>query len=188
MKKIPTLFVRNFDEHHNKTITREVAPCMEWVLAGEGVATIKIDGSCCAIIDGRFYRRYDAKKGKQPPANAISCCDPDPVTGHWPHWLPVEENDPGAKWFLEAYRNAENITDGTYEAIGPHFQNNPYHLERDTLVRHGIYEVEVERSFEGIRNFLDNHVIEGLVFWKDDEPWCKIKRSDYGLLWPIHLT
>lgn len=185
MKKIPTLFVRNFDEHHNKTITREVTPGMEWVFAGEGIATIKIDGSCCAIIDGKFYRRYDAKKGKQPPANTIPCCDPDPVTGHWPHWLPVEENDPGAKWFLEAYRNAEDTGDGTYEAIGPHFQNNPYHLEKDTLIRHGIYEVEVERSFEGIRNFLENHVIEGLIFWKDNEPKCKIKRSDFGFIWPL---
>lgn len=54
MKKIPTLFVRKFDEHHNKTITREVTAGMEWVLAGEGVATIKIDGSCCAMIDGNL--------------------------------------------------------------------------------------------------------------------------------------
>lgn len=32
------------------------------VLEGEGFATEKIDGSCCVIIDGVFYKRYDAKQ------------------------------------------------------------------------------------------------------------------------------
>ena len=26
---------------------------------------------------------------------------------------------------------------------------------------------------------------EGIVFWKDGEPQCKIKRSDFGFEWPI---
>ena len=85
MKKIPTLFERVFDNHHKVGINNKVHPGMEWVLGGEGTATEKIDGSCCAVIDGVFYKRYDAKRGKIPPANAIPCCDPDPITGHWPH-------------------------------------------------------------------------------------------------------
>ena len=28
------------------------------------------------------------------------------------------------------------------------------------------------------------HNIESLVFWKDGEPQCKIKRSDFGIKWP----
>ena len=185
MKKIPTLFVRNFDEHHNKTITREVTPGMEWVLAGEGTATVKIDGSCCAIIDGKFYRRYDAKKGKQPPLNAISCCDPDPITGHWPHWVPVSEDNKADAWLIKAYEKAGcPKEDGTYEAIGPHFQSNPYDLDEDILERHGIRVLEdVPRSFEGIREYLEKHYIEGIVFWKDGQPMCKIKRSDFGFHW-----
>ena len=63
MKKIPTLFRREFQDHHVISISRDVTPGLEWVLAGEGVATEKIDGACCAIIDGVFYKRYDAKKG-----------------------------------------------------------------------------------------------------------------------------
>ena len=90
MKKIPTLFERKFQEHKVIGITEDVTPGLEWVLSGEGTATVKIDGSCCAIINGVFYKRYDAKKGKKAPANAITCCDPDPVTGHWPHWVPVD--------------------------------------------------------------------------------------------------
>ena len=87
MKKIPTLFEREYKDHKVIGIKPVVTDGMEWVLNGEGEATIKMDGSCCAIIDGVFYKRYDAKKGKQPPLGAIPCCEPDAITGHWPHWI-----------------------------------------------------------------------------------------------------
>lgn len=41
----------------------------------------------------------------------------------------------------------------------------------------------VPRSFDGIREYLENNYIEGIVFWKDQEPKCKIKRSDFGFEW-----
>lgn len=66
MKKIPTLFERIFENNKKIGITPTVTKGMEWVLASEGDATVKIDGSCTAIIDGKFYKRYDAKKGKRP--------------------------------------------------------------------------------------------------------------------------
>ena len=70
--------------------------------------------------------------------------------------------------------------------IGPHFQSNPYHLEQDTLVRHGATVIELNnRSFEGIRDYLRRNAIEGIVFWKDGKPRCKIKRRDFGFKWPI---
>ena len=69
MKKIPTLFVREFKERKVVGITPVVTEGMEWVLKREGVATIKIDGSCCAIINGVFYKRYDAKHGKTESRN-----------------------------------------------------------------------------------------------------------------------
>lgn len=65
MKKIPTLFERVFENHHIKEVLPNVTPGMEFVLEGKGDATVKIDGSCCAIIDGKFYLRYDAKKVSQ---------------------------------------------------------------------------------------------------------------------------
>lgn len=184
MKKIPTLFEREYKDHKVVGIKPVVTDGMEWVLNGEGEATIKIDGSCCAIIDGGFYKRYDAKKGKKPPANAIPCCEPDPITGHHPHWAKVEPENPADKWFISAYNNLAYKNDGTYEAIGPHFQGNPYGLIVDILVPHGKSIVNIERTFEGIRNYLETHVIEGIVFWKDGEPKCKIKRSDFGFQWP----
>ena len=76
------------------------------------------------------------------------------------------------------------LVDGTYEAIGPHFQGNPYYLDKDVLDRHGRMVIDVERSFDGIREYLRTHNMEGIVFWKDGEPRCKIKRSDFGFPWP----
>ena len=184
MKKIPTLFERIFKDHRIIAITSSVYPGMEWVLQGEGVATVKVDGSCCAIIDGKFYKRFDAKKGRKIPEGAIPCSDPDPITGHHPHWVPVDENAPGDKWFIEAKnRMAIPLVDGTYEAVGPHFNGNKQNLPSDILYPHGRDEIEVARSFEGIREYLKEHRIEGIVFWKDGEPQCKIKRSDFGFYW-----
>ena len=55
----------------------------------------------------------------------------------------------------------------------------------DALLPHGKSVIEVERSFEGIRDYLSSHPIEGIVFWKDGEPQCKIKRTDFGFEWPV---
>lgn len=201
MKKIPTLFERTFANHRVTGISDKVMPGLEWVLEGEGTPTVKYDGAYCAIIDGVFYKRYDAKKGKKPPVGAIPCCDPDPVTGHWPHWVKIDENNPADKWFIEAYKNSgkpyltyylerygsSELLDFTYEAIGPHFQSNPYRLEEDVLIPHGCEKIKdlPDRSFESIREYFRTHDIEGIVFWKDGEPKCKIKRSDFGFEWPV---
>lgn len=189
MKKIPTLFVRTFEGHKITSITDEITPGCEEAFK-KGVATVKIDGACCAVIDGIFYKRYDAKKSKKPPEGAIPCCDPDPVTGHWPHWVKVDENDPNDRWFVEAYYNSGGgcsiLKDSTYEAIGPHFNGNPYDLKYHWLKPHGEVLVDVTRTFEGVKNWLsfyDFH--EGLVFWLNGEPVCKIKRTDFGLKWPV---
>lgn len=192
MKKIPTLFEREFRKGNVVECKNKVTPNMEWVLEGKGVATIKMDGSCCAIINGVFYKRYDAKHGKKPPKGAIPCCDADPITGHHPHWVMVDADKPEDKWFVEACNNAFHsaiqgnrfLHDGTYEACGVHFNGNPHKFEVDTLIPHGIYTVDVERTYEGIKRYLEENCVEGLVFWLDGEPMCKIKRSDFGFDWP----
>lgn len=184
MKKIPTLFVRKFENHKVVDITPEITPGCEEAFKN-GVATIKYDGSCCAIINGEFYKRYDAKKGKNPPVGAIPCCEPDPITGHWPHWVPIDKNNPADKWFVEVYKTTNLFAfNRTYEVIGPHFQGNPYGLAEDRLIKHGEMPVIVKRDFESIKRYLTDNCIEGLVFWLDGKPVCKIKRSDFGLPWP----
>lgn len=188
MKKIPTLFERVYENHKVVGITDKATPGMEWALAGEGIATVKYDGSCCAIINGEFYKRYDAKHGKPIPDGAIKCQDePDPVTGHMPCWVKCDRNNPADKWFWAAYDSEFTFlkTDGTYEAVGIHFQGNPYDLDCDKLLRHGIAVIgsELIRSYDGIKQWLSENHEEGIVFWKDGEPRCKIKRSDLGFEW-----
>lgn len=210
MKKIPTLFERVYENHKIVDILPNVTQGMEWVLQGKGVATLKVDGSCCAIINGEFYKRYDAKRGKPIPEGAIKCQEEaDPITGHLPCWVKVDENKPEDKWFIEAYKTTiesgkiettngglasgkiseyrefvyPKLQDGTYEAIGVHFQGKPYNLQCDTMVKHGTITINVERTFDGIKKYLSEHYIEGIVFWLDGEPRCKIKRSDFGFEW-----
>ena len=188
MKKIPTLFTRVYENHKIVGIKDEITPGCELAFY-QGFATIKTDGSCCAVIDGKFYKRYDAKKGKNPPVGAIPCCDPDPITGHWPHWVEVDPSNPNDRWFVEAFSNSRkmgmDLENGTYEAIGPHFQGNPYELNNDILVKHGTMVVAVRRDFESISQWLNDNAVEGLVFWLDGEPVCKIKRTDFGYEWPV---
>lgn len=189
MKKIPTLFERKYNENGKIVRTLEtVKPGLEWVLEGEGIATEKVDGSCCAIINGKFYKRFDAKEGRRIPADAIPCQPMrDPYTGHWPHWVAVDLNSSADRWFAEAYYNTVWATkDGTYEAVGVHFQGNPYGLDADFLDPHGRIKIkDCPRDYAGIKEYLRTHEIEGIVFWKDDKPRCKIKRSDFGFEWPV---
>ena len=183
MKKIPTLFKRVFEGRKIVGITDEITPGCENAFLN-GIATVKYDGSCCAIIDGKFYKRYDAKRGKTPPQGAIPCCEPDPITGHWPHWVEVSENNPADKHFIAAYEhNDKTHLNGTYEAVGKHFNGNPYGLNYDCLIRHGVATTECERTFKGVKTYLAESYIEGLVFWLDGEPVCKIKRTDFGFEW-----
>lgn len=187
MKKIPTVFEREYKNHEvvgiSDTFTNEDTKNAFL----EGIATIKYDGSCCAIIGGELYKRYDAKKGKTPPEGAIPCCEPDPVTGHHPHWVKCTRGNPADKWFFKAFDNYQMLTNeienGTYEAVGTHFQGNPYQLNHDILVSHGKDKVEVDRTFEGVKQFLERQDIEGLVFWLDGEPAAKIKKTDFGFQW-----
>ena len=190
MRKMPTMFLREFGEKGRlvKTLPMVAGGC-EWVAAGEGVATEKVDGSCCAIINGKFYKRYDAKKGQRRiPDGAIRCQpEPDPITGHWPHWLPVDFSSAGDKWLVAAWKNTPWATeDGTYEAVGPHFQGNPYGLDEDFLERHGRIRIpDCPRDYWEIKEYLRTHEIEGIVWHRGNGEMCKIKRSDFGFEWPV---
>lgn len=192
MKKIPTLFNREFENHRIKTITPDVTPGCEWVLAGEGVATEKLDGTCCLFTDGKLWKRYDAKRGKPVPAEAILCQpEADAVTGHLPCWLPVSETDPSDKWHRLAYETQLAFgykfeENQTYELCGPHFQTNPYELDHDQFFKHGEKILDnVPRDYDGIRRYLETHMIEGIVFHRGNGDMCKIKRSDFGFTWKV---
>ena len=205
LKKIKSLYQRDYE------VTRMVIPQVvegsEWVIDGEGVPTIKVDGTCCKIESGKLYRRYDRKltkaanrKKKQghtgpwelsdfkrAPKNWVPAEDaPNVHTGHWPGWLPVG-NEPESKWFLKAWQSLESpLEDGTYELVGPHFQSNPHNLETDTFWRHGQkVKEDVPTDFYELGEFLKDFHHEGIVWHHPDGRMVKIKRSDYGYVWPL---
>lgn len=188
MKKMPCLFVRVFHDRRSFTITPEVTPGCEWVLAGEGVATRKWDGTACAVIGGRLFKRYDAKKNpktgeyKMPPEGSIACDVPDPETGHWPHWVAVGD-EPESKHHRAAWAMVGGLADGTYELCGPSFNANPEDFGVNNFVRHGDMVLDVPRAFDGLRAELEARAIEGIVFRHPDGRMCKIRRADFGLPW-----
>lgn len=196
MQKIVSLFRRNHDG--DRLVRHEVVPGAEWVLAGEGQATRKFDGTCCMVRDGQLYKRYDAKQGKTPPAGFLEAQPPDPVTGHWPGWLAVGMG-PEDRWHRQAFEHQRQlgrvrIDDGTYELLGPKVQGNPeaeYVLSQlsdgqaipmHLLVRHGRYVyADTPRTFDALKAWLAGMDIEGIVWHHPDGRMVKIKKRDFGL-------
>lgn len=187
MRKIPSLFLR---DRMGGTIINEVTPGCEWVQAGEGVATVKLDGTSCMVRGGRLFKRFDRKNGKPGPAGWEPCQDaPDEHTGHWPGWVLVGD-DPGDRWHREACAEAETLPDGTYELLGPRVQGNPY--RRDETSKHFLephgrvrFKDDPPRTFVELAEwFKTTEPVEGIVWHHPNGRMVKIKRRDFGLPWP----
>jgi hypothetical protein len=184
VKKIISLFQRNYDG--DRLVRDEIVPGAEWVIAGDGIATRKFDGTCCAVIDGKLYKRYDAKRGKTPPEGFIAAQEPDPVTGHWPGWLLVGDGNED-RWHREAWVNtgdaSTGLPDGTYELCGPKVQGNPEGYAHHVLVPHGREVIPaVPRTYADLRDwFRIFDDIEGIVFHHPDGRMVKIKAKDFGV-------
>jgi len=177
MKKIPTIFKRN--PYNMREILNEMHKDCAWVFAGEGVPTRKYDGTCCMIKNGSMLKRRELKKGKPQP-EGFELVGYDETTGKMVGWMPVTENKED-RWHIEAFGDG-NWPDGTYELCGPKVQGNHEGFETHVLVPHSEatqYE-GVERTFNGIRDFLESMDIEGLVFHHEDGRMAKIKKRDYG--------
>lgn len=183
MKKIVSLFQRNYDG--DRLVRDEVVPGAEWVINGEGIATVKIDGTCCMVRDGKLFKRYDAKRGKKAPDGFKPAQDPDPVTGHWPGWISVGDG-PEDQYHREAFALKVEWEDGTYELTGPKVQGNPYSMNRHVLNKHGslILVYDPPRTFDGLRQYFRESEIEGIVWHRENGDMVKIKRKDFGFDWP----
>ena len=185
MQKIISLFQRNYDG--DRLVRDEVVPGAEWVIAGEGRATRKWDGTCVLIEDGKMWKRYEVRKGKTPPPGFRPANDVDPNTGKQQGWLPVGDG-PDDRWHREALADLPNREDGTYELVGPKIQGNPDGFDRHALVRHGDENLDdAPRSFIGLKAYLYmNDLIEGIVWHHPDGRMVKIKAKDFGLKRGLH--
>jgi hypothetical protein len=212
MQKIPSLFKRDYEG--TRQVYDEVVPGCEWVLAGEGVATVKWDGTCCRVdAEGRLWKRYDRKptraayrRGKpyqsaedfKPAPDGWEAAEPAPNlhTGHWPGWVPVGDG-PEDKWHRAGFAYARAMGDplqpGTYELVGPKVNGGPHWdawPNQHTLVRHGQMHTWADpRTFGEALDYLQREpTMEGIVWHHPDGRMAKIKRRDFGLPWPPART
>lgn len=178
MKKIISLFQRNYDG--DRKVKDEVVPGAEWVIAGEGIATRKFDGTCCMVRAGQLFKRYDFKQGRDLPLGFEPAQDADPVTGHWPGWVPVG-TDASDRWHIEGLANTPKpIVDGTYELVGPKIQGNPDNFSQHYLVKHGAQEItDCPRTYAELKEYLKDATFEGIVWHHPDGRMVKIKRKDF---------
>lgn len=180
MRKIPTVFERDWDGDRSKVVNIVNGKC-QWVLDGEGEATVKIDGTCCRILNGALWKRRELKPNDKQPER-FELADFDDETGKTVGWVPVGDG-PEDKWHREAF--SPLMADGTYELMGPKIQGNPDKHETHVLVRHGTHIIKgAPRTFDGLRDFLAGKNMEGLVFHHPDGRMAKIKLRDFGLKRP----
>lgn len=212
MKKIPSLFMRNYSG--DRLVYNAVVEGSEWVQRGEGIATLKLDGTACLVKNGKLWKRYDRKAIKsawkrhvrgtplsidafKPAPDSWEACEPEPNchTGHWPGWMPVGDG-PEDQWHREGWLNL--ISDGatvdllegrTYELCGPKIGGNAEGLPVHYLQLHGMplnmtIFGEPPRDFDGLRDWFSKMLIEGIVWHHPDGRMVKIKRRDFGYPWP----
>lgn len=184
MRKIPTLFRRDPDDM--RRVLPEVTPGCEWVLAGEGVATRKYDGTCVLFELGHWWARREVKPGKTPP-EGFRAIETDEVTGKTVGWEPIEQS-PFAKFHVEALDWQREFVheSGTYELLGPKINGDPEGCGRHWLIRHldadRIPLDDEEMTFEGLRGVLtsvDFARTEGIVWHHPDGRMAKLKRRDF---------
>ena len=196
MKKIPTLFMR--DPPNRARLLPQLTPGCEWVIQGRGAATRKWDGTACLVRGGKLFKRYDAKGKRRPPSTWEPCePQPDPLTGHWPGWVPVtmapEDQWHRDAWYAQQPFPGAKLLDGTYELCGPKVAGNAERLERHVLIQHGTVPVRVETSgldteqdlYDRVREALEREAIEGIVWWSREGLMAKVKARDFGLPWPV---
>jgi len=111
----------------------------------------------------------------------------DDGTGQIPGWVPVGDG-PEDQYHREALadRSVRLIEGVTYELCGPKVQGNPQFLEHHELIQHGMHRLmNVPTDFEGLREYLTDFPMEGVVWHLDGSPLAKVKRRDFGLSWPL---
>lgn len=186
MKKIPSVWQRDMTQP-GAVYRPEVTLGCEWVIAGEGIATRKWDGTAVLVRAGAVFARFDAKHGKTPPPGFEPCQDPDPITGHWPGWVPADR--PQDRWIRDAFFAGATVApawpDGTYEAVGPKIGGNPERREHHQLIRHGDGRVpnltDAPRAFEALKAYLAPLDVEGIVFHHPDGRMAKATKQGFGL-------
>ncbi len=185
MKKIPTIFDRDWNGDRSRVVNVPHRDC-DWVFAGEGVATRKIDGTSCLVRGDKLFKRRELREGDAKPED-FELATYDEETGKRVGWVPVGDG-PEDKWHRFAFDPLLTFEDGTYELIGPKVQGNPEASGDHVLVAHDdcklIIEPQPPRDFDGLRAWMEGRDIEGIVWHHPDGRMGKLKLRDFGLKRP----
>lgn len=193
MRKIPTVFVRDADDR--KHVTSEVTPGCEWVLAGEGVATRKYDGTCCLLVEREsimsvmslWWARREVKNGKAAPDNFVAV-NYDEATDKTVGWEPIAQSG-FAQWHADAlgmrFDPGEPWETGTYELCGPKINGNPDKFAVHVLVAHGtamvlrsILDLSTPSEVMSFARWAGEEGYEGIVWHHPDGRMAKLKARD----------
>ena len=181
MKKIPTLFLR--DPDNRKRLLPEVHPGCGWVLAGEGVATRKYDGTCVLFDEaGVWWARREVRPGRARPPGYRAVMT-DEVTGKTVGWEPIAQSS-YARYHAEALEaDTRAFKPGTYELIGEKINGNPESVRGHALVAHAEADrFDVPTDFATLRDWLLAHRrYEGIVWHHPDGRRAKLKHRDFAL-------
>jgi hypothetical protein len=184
MEKIPTIF----DRGENFRVINQPRKGCEWVFAGEGRATEKLDGTNIRVtLRAGHVVRVEKRR------NPTKLQKQQGVIDGW--YVDADEYSKDDKWIFEAVRGTDMLSwpDGEHsaEALGPNIQGNALGLPKHTCVPFNleipVYE-NVPRTYEGLRQFLESldslfspgHPAEGIVFHHPDGRRAKIKRKDFA--------
>lgn len=182
MKKIPTLYRRDW-ESLKATVLPEVTPGCEWVIDGEGVPYVKLDGLPVLMKNERIYRRYVVKKGMDIPAR-FTLEDVDDRTGEKIGWMPVKR-EPIYRRYWSAFDKMAAWEDGTYEIVGPKIGESDEGHSTIIAINHDSPELILDdtppTSFIELKMWLLPRYIEGIIWKHPDGRMAKIKKKDFGL-------
>jgi hypothetical protein len=206
MQKIPTCLVREFGPDIDCPATDEIRHGCEWVFRGEGTAFRKYDGQCVGLFGGTRYKRRTIRPADDGDVSTVVPGEANPVfykppdgwqpaqrypreNEKWPGWVPIDEGDPQNQYLVEAFERYSGAFDGTFEAVGPKIQGNPHGFDKHILIRHLSHRVTIGNvsleSVDALANLLERLSVEGIVWKHHDGRYAKIKRTDFGLDWPV---
>jgi len=182
MNKIETIFDRGDDF---RVIDKPRAGT-EWVFAGEGMATEKIDGTNIRItVSGG--KAVEVEKRRNPDRE-------EKARGEEPGYVSAHRDDPSDKHIFRAVdgTDVQTLSDGIYpcEAIGPKIQGNPLNLLFPRCYMFTVSPIlvpNVLRTYNGLRELFANfdsiyspgNKTEGIVFHHPDGRMAKIKVKDF---------
>ena len=172
MEKIPTLYPRD-ESKRGHPVMEPAKPECAWVEAGEGQATMKLDGTNVKGDNGKLFKRRKPKERDYDNASYVEC----------------SRLDQGDKYLWEAFDTLlldfdEKPPEGIYEAVGPKIQGNREKVDSHQLVLVvppwvTLHLDKAPRTFAGLKEYFESHDIEGIVFHHPDGRFAKIKARDF---------